>query len=221
EPGKQLPAGKIFDINAYSLSAAVLENGGSPIFLGVFPDERSLLGQALKKALASSDLVVTSGGVSVGPKDIMPKLLGSMEDAKVFVCGVAIKPGKPVTVALVAGKPVFSLPGHPTSALLTFYLLAAPVIRSLAGRRIGKPVEVKACVSTRLFSARGRRTFVMVRLKRGKSGRLVAEPVETGLSGAITTLAKADGFVEVAENRQFVEAGEEVVVRLFKGDLAF
>ncbi|MDH7563539.1 MAG: molybdopterin-binding protein [Candidatus Bathyarchaeota archaeon] len=221
EPGKQLPAGKIFDINAYSLSAAVRENGGAPVFLGVFPDEKNLLEQALRKALASSDAVVTSGGVSVGPKDIMPKILGSMDNSKVFVCGVAIKPGKPVTVALVDGKPVFSLPGHPTSALLTFYLLAAPVIRSMAGRKADKPLEIRACVSTRLFSAKGRRTFVMVRLKREKSGRLVAEPVEAGLSGAITTLAKADGFVEVAENRQFVEADEEVTVRLFKGGLAF
>ena len=216
EPGKRLQIGKVYDINAYGLSASVAESGGKPIYLGVFPDDMTEIEKALKKALVSADLVVTSGGVSVGPKDLMPRVLNSLGKPGVIVCGIAIKPGKPATVALVDRKLVFSLPGHPTSALLTFYLLARPAIQSMAGRKTGKSLEVKAFAGMRMFSAKGRRTFVMVELKRDKSNRLVAEPVGTGQSGAITTLAKANGFVEIPENQQFVDEDEEVTVKLFE-----
>jgi len=216
EPGDRLPSGRIYDINAYSLSAAVLESGGKPILMGVFPDDRIRLKKALEEALDVADVIVTSGGVSVGPKDIMPQTVDSLGKPGVIVSGIAIKPGKPATVAIVDGKPIFSLPGHPTSALLVFHLLARPIIAEMAGRRTERSLEVKAFAGMRMFSARGRRTFVMVRLRRDKSGLLVADAVESGQSGAITTLAKADGFVEVAENQQFIDADEEVVVRLFR-----
>jgi putative molybdopterin biosynthesis protein len=216
EPGRRLPPGKIYDINAYSLSAAVLESGGKPVYLGVFPDDVAELQKALKQALASADMVVTSGGVSVGPKDVMPQALDSLGKPGVIVCGIAIKPGKPTTVALIDKKLVFSLPGHPTSALLVFHLLARPIIERMAGMKAEKNLGVKAFMAMRMFPAKGRRTFIMVRLKRDKSNRLVAEPVPTGLSGAITTLAKAEGFVEIAENQQYVDVNEEVAVQLFK-----
>jgi molybdopterin biosynthesis enzyme len=132
------------------------------------------------------------------------------------VCGIAVKPGKPTTIAWIGRKPVFSLPGHPTSALLMFHLLARPVIQLLSGRPAGEAKTVKAVAGARMFSARGRRTFVMVRIKRDGSNRLMAEPVETGASGAITTLAKADGFVEIAEDLQFIDANEEVTVALLR-----
>jgi molybdopterin molybdotransferase len=127
-----------------------------------------------------------------------------------------VKPGKPATIAIVDGKPVFSLPGHPTSSLLIFHLLARPVILGMAGRREGALVIVKAVASAKMFPARGRRTFVMVSLTSDKSSGLVASPVALGLSGAITTLAKADGFVEIMERQQFINAGDEVTVHLFK-----
>ena len=216
EPSVKLPYGKIYDINAYTLSAAVLESGGKPRYLGVFPDDTAELQKALKRALASADMVITSGGVSVGPKDIMPQTLNSLGKPGVIVCGIAVKPGKPTTIALINGKPVFSLPGNPTSSLLVFHLLARPVISFMAGRKAEKEPIVKALATTRMFSARGRRTFVTVKLKRDKSDRLVVEPVPTGLSGAITTLARAEGFIEIPENQQFVDAGEEVTVYLLK-----
>jgi len=174
------------------------------------------LHRALIRALASSDMVVTSGGVSVGPKDIMPKVLSALGEPGVILSGIAIKPGKPTTVASVAGKLVFSLPGHPTSALLTFQLFVRPMIQVMSGRKAEKPTEVKALASMRMFPAKGRRTFIMVKLKREKLKRLTAEPVPTALSGSITTLAKADGFVEIAEDMQFIDAGEPVIVQLFR-----
>jgi molybdenum cofactor synthesis domain-containing protein len=219
EPGKELPAGKIYDINAYSLSTAVRESGGKPVYLGVVPDDKTELRKALEHALVSADMVLTSGGVSVGPKDLTPQIVNSLGEPGVLVSGIAVKPGKPTTIARVGKKPVFALPGHPTSALLLFHLLARPVIQRMAGRTVTEAKTVKASAAKRMFSAKGRRTFVMVKLKRGKSNELVAEPVESGASGAITTLAKADGFVEIPANQQFVDAGEEVVVSLLKGAL--
>jgi molybdenum cofactor synthesis domain-containing protein len=216
EPGKDLPPGKIYDINAYSLSAAVLENGGKPVYLGVVPDDKTALRKALEDALSSADIVLTSGGVSVGPKDITPQTIDSLGKPGLVVCGVAVKPGKPITVAFAGRKPVFSMPGHPTSALLMFHLFVRPVIQLLSGRSVQEISAVKAVAGARMFSAKGRRTFVMVKLKRERANRLIAEPVETGASGAITTLAKADGFVEIPENQQFVDAEEEITVSLLR-----
>lgn len=216
EPGKPLPAGKIYDINAYSLCTAVRESGGNPLYMGVIPDEKETLRKALEKALVLSDIVLTSGGVSVGPKDIVPVTVDSLGEPGLIFSGVALKPGKPVTLGLIGKKPVFSFPGHPASALLTFHLLARPVIQIMAGKQQREADSVKAYAARRMFSAKGRRTFVTVKLERDAAKRLVAEPVESGASGAITTLAKADGFVEIPENQQFIDVDEEVVVRLFK-----
>ena len=216
EPGKKLPPGKIYDINAYSLSTAVVESGGKPVYLGVVPDDKTELRKALGHALDSADVVITSGGVSVGPRDITPQIVDSLGKPGLIVCGIAVKPGKPTTIALIGRKPVFSFPGHPTSALLMFHLLVRPVIRLLSGKPVEEAKTVMAVAGARMFSAKGRRTFVMVRLKRDRSNRFMAEPVETGASGAITTLAKADGFVEISENQQFIDAGEEVAVVLLR-----
>jgi len=216
EPGKLLPPGKIYDINAHTLSAAVLECGGEPINLGIIPDNMNQLKMALKKALDLADVVVTSGGVSVGPKDIVHKVLNTLGEPGVIVCGIAVKPGKPTTIAMINEKLVFSLPGHPTASLLMFYLIVRPILIQMTGKHEKAPLTLKATAATKMFPARGRRTFVMVSLAYNKSGKLLASPVPLGLSGAITTLAKADGFVEIEEKKQFIDAGEEVTVCLFK-----
>ena len=216
EPGKTLPAGKIYDINAYSLSTAVIESGGKPVYFGVVPDDKMALSKAMQTALASSDMVITSGGVSVGPRDFTPQIVDSLGKPGIIVSGISVKPGKPTTVGFVGYKPVFSLPGHPTSALLIFYLLARPLIQRLAGRPVAPMKMIRAFAGSRMFSAKGRRTYVMVKLEFDKECRLLAEPVETGASGAITTLAKADGFVEIPENEQFVDVNAEVAVFLFR-----
>jgi molybdenum cofactor synthesis domain-containing protein len=215
EPGKALPLGKIYDINAHTLSAAVQESGGEPINLGIVPDKRDKLKKALEKALDSADAVITSGGVSVGPKDFTPQVVDTLGKPGVIISGVAVKPGKPLTVAVVDGKPVFSLPGNPTSSLFMFNVFVRPILVKLAGRTEETLPKVKAVVAQKMFPARGRRTFVMVNLAYDKAGTLIVSPVPTGLSGAITTLAKADGFVEISEKQQFIDAGAEIDVYLF------
>lgn len=215
EPGKPLLPGKIFDINAYTLYAAVLECGGKPEYLGVVLDDKVKLREALEEALKRADIVLTSGGVSVGPKDLMPMTVASLGEPGLVFSGIALKPGKPTTLALVGGKAVFALPGHPTSALLVFQLLVRPVIWRLSGRAPAGGDHVQALAGARFFSAKGRRTFVMVKLHKNSEGRVVAKAVETGASGAITTLVKADGYLEIPENEQFVDKNEEVEVSLF------
>jgi putative molybdopterin biosynthesis protein len=221
EPGKPLPEGKIYGINAYALSAAVEESGGQPINMGTVQDETEQIKNTLTKALEMADVVMTSGGVSAGPTDIIPKVLDTLGKPGIIVYGIAIRPGKPVTIAVINGKPVFSLPGHPASALLIFHLFARPLIVKMAGRSEEPSVTIKAVTTEKLFPARGRRTFVTVTLKRDRSGKITAYPVPTGLSGAITTLSKADGFIEIHESQQFVEAGESVTVQLFKPDTCY
>jgi putative molybdopterin biosynthesis protein len=214
-PGKPLPSRKIYDINAHTISAAVQETGGEPVNLGIVPDKKALLTKALKKALGSADVVITSGGVSVGPKDFTPQIVDSLGKPGVLISGVAVKPGKPVTFALVDGKPVFSLPGNPTSSLFMFNVFVRPVLVKLAGGTEEDLPKLKAVAAQKMFPARGRRTFVMVNLSYDKAGALLVRPVPTGLSGAITTLAKADGYVEISEKQQFIDVGAEIDVHLF------
>jgi putative molybdopterin biosynthesis protein len=214
-PGEPLPYGKIYDINAHTLSAAVHEAGGEPFNFGIIPDKKEELANAIRKALQSADIVITSGGVSVGPKDFTPQVVNSLGKPGVIISGVAVKPGKPITIAVIDGKPIFSMPGNPTSSLFTFNLFVRPIIAQLAGRSQETLSKVKATTTKRIFSARGRRTFVMVKLRYDKAKRLVVNPVPSGLSGAITTVANADGFVEISEKQQFIDAGKEIDVYLF------
>ncbi|UCD26288.1 MAG: molybdopterin molybdenumtransferase MoeA [Candidatus Bathyarchaeota archaeon] len=215
EPGQPLPTGKVYDINAHALGAAVLECGGESINMGIVPDNKDQLKAAVKRALNLADVVITSGGVSVGPKDLIPQVVDSLGKPGVIISGIAVKPGKPTTIAVVDGKLVFSLPGHPTSSLFMFHIFVRPIVCKIAGRTEETPPVLNAVAATKMFSARGRRTFVMVSLTYDKAGKPFASPVPLGLSGAITTLARADGFVEIHEKQQFIDIGTEIDVHLF------
>jgi putative molybdopterin biosynthesis protein len=223
EPGKPLLSGKIYDVNAHTLSAAVLECGGQPLNLGIILDEADKLEAALRKALGSADVVITSGGVSAGPRDIIPEILDSLGKPGIMVSGIAVKPGKPTTIAIVDKKLIFSLPGHPTSSLLMFHILVRPIIGKMAGKTEEEFPLIEAVTKEKMFSEKGRRTFTMVNLSYDKTGKILASAVPTGLSGAITTLTKAEGFIEIPENQQFLNAGEHVKVYLLKPilDLSF
>jgi len=221
EPERPLTPGKIFDINAHALSAGTQECGCEPLNMGIVQDEHGPMKTAFQKALKTADAVITSGGVSVGPTDIIPKVLDTLGKPGVIVHGIAIRPGKPTTIAVVNNVPVFSLPGHPASSLMIFHLFVRPVLIRMAGRKEPETAKVKAVLSERLFPSRGRRTYVTVTLRKDRSSRIIASPVSTGLSGAITTLSKADGFVIIRENQQFIEKGALVDVELFKPDTCY
>ena len=218
KPGEPLPPGKIYDINAYTLASAISECGGEAVDFGIVKDDDvESLKKALQEALKSTDAVVTSGGVSVGQKDIVPKVLNSLGSPGVIIHGVAVKPGKPLAVALLHGKPVFSLPGNPTSSLLIFHLLVRPALLRLAGIANREMSVLRAKLTRRIFSAKGRRTYITVSLSKEKDSEWIASPVASGQSGAITTMAMAEGYVELKENEPFAEEGKLVKVFLFEG----
>ncbi len=213
-PGEKLDFGKIYDVNAYTISSGIIENGGIPIFLGIARDNAEEIRNKIAEGLKIADMVIISGGTSAGIGDMIYKILEEFGD--VIVHGIAVKPGKPTVIAVADGKPIFGLPGYPTSALMIFEILVAPLIRRMSGIPEEGRRVVKAKVPMKVFSAMGRREFLPVNLVEGKEG-LIAYPF-TEYSGAISTLAEADGFIEIPENKVFLEEGETVEVKLF-GDI--
>ncbi len=215
EPGEKLSLGKIYDVNGSALSEAVKGCGAESIYLGIVPDEVSKMKAAVKKALKFSDIVLISGGSSIGSGDICPEVINGIGRPGVIVHGLAIKPGKPTFLAVVRNKPIFGLPGYPVSALIVFDQLVAGYLHDLSGVRKEAREIVWAKLTARVLSARGRRELVPVILL-SKDDGLMAEPVLKG-SGAITSLSTANGYMEVPLEQELVDEGEHVEIRLFGG----
>lgn len=209
-PGQALPPGGIYDSNGAIVAAAIRENGGEPIALGIVRDDEVKLEAALRDALAISDLVVLSGGTSKGAGDVSHTILSRLGMPGILVHGVALKPGKPLCLAAVGDKGIAVLPGFPTSAMFTFHDIVAPLVRAMAGLPPREEASVPATVPGRVPSELGRTEFVMASLSRGPDG-LVALPLSKG-SGSVTAFSQADGFFAVPAERPGLEPGEEVSV---------
>ncbi|MEZ0249970.1 MAG: molybdopterin biosynthesis protein [Methylobacteriaceae bacterium] len=215
-PGGELRVGAIYDSNGAIVAASVAENGGEPVPLGIVRDDEAALDAALRDALARSDLVVLSGGTSKGAGDVSHRILSRLGPPGILVHGVALKPGKPLCLAVAEGKAVVVLPGFPTSAMFTFHEFVVPLVRALAGLPPREEEAVSARLPQRLTSELGRTEFVMASLAQAADG-LVALPLPKG-SGSVTAFSQADGFFAVPAARSGVEAGETVsVVRLGAG----
>lgn len=213
QPGMPLPAAGIYDTNGAIVSAAVAENGGEPVFLGAFPDDEPTLEAAMREALAGHDMLILSGGTSKGAGDVTHRIVARLGKPGVIAHGVALKPGKPLCLAVCGGKPVVILPGFPTSAMFTFHDMIVPVLRRMAGLPPRSEAHAAATIPLRVPSELGRTEFVMVSLVEGEEG-LVAYPAGKG-SGAITSFAQADGFVRIEALADHLPAGAEVEVTLF------
>ncbi len=212
-PGSPIRPGQVFDSNAAILAAAVEEAGGEPVPLGIVPDDPDALQARLDQALAAADIVVLSGGTSKGAGDLAYQVVARLTNPGVVVHGVALKPGKPLCLAVHEGKPVVVLPGFPTSAIFTFHEFVAPVIRAFAGLPAARPETVDATLPLRIASERGRTEYVMVSLMQAPAGGLLAYPTAKG-SGAVTGFAQADGFFAVPPLTEAVTAGAKVTVQL-------
>jgi putative molybdopterin biosynthesis protein len=222
-PGAAMRPGLVFDSNATVLADAVRELGGEPVPLGIVPDDAALLETALRRALAC-DLVLLSGGTSKGAGDVSYRVVGALGEPGILAHGVALKPGKPLCLAAVrvvnrSGDrpttrtvPVAVLPGFPTSAIFTFQEFIAPVIRRLAGRPDDPAEVVRARLPMRVNSERGRTEYLLVGLV-GAGDDYAAYPMGKG-SGSVTTFSRADGFVTIPRQREYLEAGDMVDVRL-------
>lgn len=212
EPGKPLPPAGVYDSNGAIIAAAVTEAGGEAIAMGAFPDDPVKLEKAVREALAASDMIILSGGTSKGAGDLSHTIVSRLGRPGILVHGVALKPGKPLCLAVADKKPVVVLPGFPTSAIFTFHAFVAPVIRALAGLPPEAAETVDAKVPLRVASEMGRKEFVLVSLVEGDDG-MIAFPTGKG-SGSVTSFSQADGFLEIDALASSLDADSTVPVTL-------
>jgi len=207
EPGGTLAPGQIYDVNRFTLGAIVSAHGGVPEARRAAQDTVGALIDALD-ACASADLIVFSGGSSVGERDLVVDAIAAR--GEMIFHGIAVRPGKPTAFAIVAGRtPFFGMPGNPTSCLSNAYILLVPFLRALARLPPHAPRTVSAPLGRRIASAVNRHQFYTVRLQGG-----VAFPAFKG-SGDITSLSQADGYIEIPADQSVVEEGTPVTVTLF------
>ena len=214
-PGEPMRPGLVYDSNAVILADAVRELGCEPIQLGIVPDDLDRLLSLVRQALAY-DFVLLSGGTSKGEGDHCYRVVAELEPPGIIVHGVALKPGKPLCLAATrVGErlvPVVILPGFPTSAIFTFHEFVAPVLRLMAGRPPKAPKTMSAHLPMRVNSERGRTEYLLVGLIEGDDG-WAAYPMGKG-SGSVTTFSRADGFVVIPRQQEYVEAGARIEVHL-------
>lgn len=209
-PGGVLGPARVYDSNGAIIAAAVVEAGGEPVAFGAFPDDEVALELAMRTALEACDIVVLSGGTSKGTGDLSHRIVAKL--GEIVVHGVALKPGKPLCLAVIDGKPLAVLPGFPTSAIFTFHAFVAPVIRARAGLPAEAARTIEADVPVRIASELGRKEFVLVALVAGDEGP-VAFPTAKG-SGSVTSFSQADGFLEIDALATALDAGTRARVTL-------
>jgi molybdenum cofactor synthesis domain-containing protein len=205
-PGEPLGPGQIYDVNTYTLAALVREHGCLPRLFPIMADTLEAVKGTIKRAL-ECDLIVLSGGSSVGERDMMVQALEEM--GEVFFHGIAVKPGKPTLCARVEERPVIGMPGYPTSCLTNGYGLLLPVVRVMTRLPARAQATARGRMARRTNSTIGRHQYLPVRLAGGEVESAFKE------SGAITSMADADGMIEIPANVDLVEKGEAVEVLLF------
>jgi molybdopterin molybdotransferase len=209
--------GQIRDTNSYVIAGMVTEAGGIPKRKGIFRDDYKTIRAAVEDAMKDSDAIAVSGGTSVGIKDMIARIIGDIGNPGILFHGVALKPGKPMISGVCHGVPVFGLPGHPAAVSVCFDIFIRPVLNLLSGLEAGFSERMKgtaqAKLSRNVASSQGREEHIRVMIEEREDG-LWAVPI-LGKSGLIKTLVRADGVFVIPVNRNGVEQGELVEVRLF------
>jgi molybdopterin molybdotransferase len=196
--------GRIRDINSYTLSGFVQEAHALPVRYGIVKDDPGALKACCEKALAETDMVLISGGSSVGTRDYTVEVLSQLPDTDILVHGMSVSPGKPTILARSGTKPVWGLPGQVVSAMVVMKMVVMPFLHRIQGYTVSKPlVRIPAKLTRNVASAQGRRDFIRVMLVHGPDG-LLARPV-LGKSGLIRTMVYADGLLDIGENLEGVE----------------
>jgi putative molybdopterin biosynthesis protein len=212
EPGTGLKKGDIIDFNSTMLSAMAVECGARADRRSIIKDDAKQLGKAITDALSKSDIVVINAGSSAGREDFTVDVIAEL--GEVFVHGVSIKPGKPIILGIVKGKPVIGIPGYPVSAALTFNLFVKPLIYGLRGLTLPQQDMLTSKLSRQVASTLGQEEFIRVKLG-SVSGKLIATPVTRG-AGALMSLVRADGIIRVPASIEGLAAGQEVSVELLR-----
>ncbi len=215
-PGGYLSFGKIYDVNSTSLIAAVSEAGGEGIYCGHADDVYASIKSAIEGALNEFDLLLLSGGTSAGTGDIAYRVLEDICSPGILVHGLRVKPGKPTIIASHKSKAIIGLPGYPVSALMIFDQLVKPFIGMISGN-IARPTQLqRGRLAQRVNGAKGRRWLLPVHIINSRDVPVVYPIIAS--SGATGALAKADGYMVIPEDDEYVDAGEEVEVLLFPGE---
>jgi putative molybdopterin biosynthesis protein len=221
-PGVPMRPSLVYDSNAQVLADAVRELGGEPVRLGIAGDDVEVLRERLRYALDNADVVLLSGGTSKGAGDVSYRVVSELTDPGIVAHGVALKPGKPICLAVTGGRAVVVLPGFPTSAIFTFHEFVAPVVRLLAGMGAEERAVVQARLAVKVNSEIGRTEYLLVGLvdtsAEDGSTTLAAYPMGQG-SGSVTTFSRADGFATIDRQEEIVPAGTTVAVQLLGRDL--
>ena len=206
---------KIADVNRPVMMSALQDLGCEPVDLGIVPDEFSLIRSRLEEGLRIADMVIVTAGTSVGPRDIVPKIIDSLGKPGMLVHGVAIRPSMPTGLAVIDGKVIVSLPGYPVSAYIAFLEFVRPLLSELLETEFLPRPKVKARLSRRVAGVLGSRTYVRVRVAETRKGYVVY-PVRTSGAGILSSLVQANGFLIIPEQIEGYEEGHEVEVELFR-----
>jgi molybdopterin molybdotransferase len=204
---RALCAGEAYEINGLMARLYAEKWGALAEKKEIVPDDEGLIHKAISSNI-DADMIIIIGGTSVGEKDYAPRVLEEM--GELFVHGVRLQPGKPTAFGVVAGKPVVCLPGYPVAALSDLYLFVRPALQKMA-HRSDQPLKVSARLARKIPSRPGYLSLVRVALKNGE-----AEPIMISGAGILSSVARADGFVLVSEEREGIEEGETVEVMLFE-----
>ncbi|APH18102.1 gephyrin-like molybdotransferase Glp [Clostridium botulinum] len=212
DPNKEPNLGEVRDINSYLLQASIIEDGGIPINYGIIRDDFNLLKNTVEKAIEDTDIVLISGGSSVGKKDVTIDVINSLGDPGVFVHGIAIKPGKPTIIGNVKDKIVFGLPGHPLSAAIVYKVIVKYYIDKIAGVK-EKVFPIVCKFNINYHSAKGREEYLPVTLN-WQENEIIASPIFSK-SGLISGFSKAYGFIKIDKNLEGIKKDEKVFVYRF------
>ena len=204
--------GQIRDINTHTLAALVQRNGARPVHYGIVGDHYDDLLKTCQAALNDCDMVLVSGGSSVGMRDLTLQVLEALDQSRILVHGISIRPGKPTILARSGNTAFWGLPGHVASAMVVFMVVVRPFLDRIGGRKPKADFQIMARLSRNLPSVQGRIDFVRVRLFR-EDGAQIAEPI-LGQSGLIHTMVEADGLVAIDMNSEGLDRGSQVDVML-------
>lgn len=213
EPWEPINAGKVRNANSYSIEAMVKTCEGVPQLLGIAKDRRDEIAERIRRGLESSDMLITTAGISVGEGDLVREVLERNGVVMVFR-QVAIRPGKPVAFGKAGKLPVFCLPGNPVSSMVTFLQFVRPAILAMRGLPFDSIKTVKAVLERDIEKKRGLRYFVRVSLSKDEEKVYRAIPTGPQGSGILSSMVKADGLLVIPEECEKVQAGEILNVQL-------
>ena len=217
EIDRELGPGQIYNSNTYGLAAQVERYGGLPRILGIARDRKRSLNEKLKKGL-DSDLLITSGGVSMGDYDLVKDILA--QKGEITFWQVRMKPGKPLAFGRIGNLPLLGLPGNPVSSMLSFEIFARPAIFKMMGKPPRSKPIIRAVVDSPLENSDGRRVYVRARVEKSDE-RYLARVTGAQGSGILTSMALANGLIIIPEDKETVAAGEEVRVIMLDWDGEF